>query len=387
MEFVRSDPHTIGIELELQLLDPETLDLVDGIMPLMDFYPEARKVKPEFIQNTVEITTDICAGADELYADLVGVLHDVYTRCTQLNMALCASGTHPFSRRLALITPQPRYLRMEKTGGVQSYVQITFATHVHIGMESGQQAIEVMDKLRPFIPLLIAISANSPFWRGLESGFVCYRQRILAASRSYGIPPAFGSWQRCVDFFDMARRTGIFNSVHDVHWDIRPRPHLGTIEVRCFDAQSSIGDATALAAFVRALICFLKEHETGQLSKMGMPRTLAWWLERENHFQASRQGLKARCIVDEAGESKPLEEIWQQVYESITPIAKNLGDLPWLERFRRGIDRAPPYRRQKIAFERKRSFTELVSSLVGELQQDLPTAPGGGKNAGIAERS
>lgn len=370
MQFMSSDPHTIGIELELQLLDPNTFNLVDGIMPLMKFYPDAIYVKPEFIQNTVEVSTKVCTSCDELAVDLASVVRGVHDRCEQLGMALCGAGTHPFSQRLALITPTPRYKRMENISGYQSHIQITFATHVHIGVESGQQAIEVMDRLKPYLPLLIAISANSPFWRGHETGFVSYRQNILAAARSYGIPPTFGSWDKFADFMRTTTKAGIFETINDIHWDIRPRPHLGTIEVRLMDAQSTVSEAISLAAFIRALITYMRESPAAS-DKKKLPQALHWWMEKDNHFQASRQGLKANFIFNEDGESERLETVWKRVFKIIRPIAESLGDGLWLDRLQENISNGPGYLRQLSQYQTNESLPDLVSELTRELEQDL----------------
>lgn len=380
LRFAPSSPQTIGLELELQLLDKKTHDLADGIMPLMEFYPDTTYVKPEFIQNTVEVLTGICGSCDELAGNLVSVVRGVQKSCRQLGMELCGAGTHPFSQRLALITQQPRYLRMERASGYQSYIQVTYATHVHIGVESGQQAIDVMDRLRPLLPLLIAVSANSPFWRGHETGFVSYRQRILAASRSYGIPLAFGSWHKFAKFMETTRKAGIFETVKDIHWDIRPQPDIGTIEVRVMDAQSTVSAAVSLAALVRALVEYLRESRPEDTD--GLPRPLHWWMEKENHYQASRQGLKANVVINENGDTRPLVEMWQQMFEIVRPIAVSLGDGDWIDGLQEMIHTGPGCRYQLDHYRSHGSFQGLVSHLASELERDLGRFPG----AGVADR-
>ena len=370
MEFLRSDRNTIGIELELQLLNPDTLDLVDGIIPLMELYPDAVNVKPEFIQNTVEVTTRICTGCDELYTELATVVRELQQRCRTLNMSICGSGTHPFSQRLALITPQPRYKKMEKVSGYQGHIQITFATHIHIGVESGQQAIEIMDRLKAYIPLMIAVSANSPFWRGHDTGFVSYRHIILAAARSYGVPPSFGTWQRFLDFMQTTTKAGIFETVNDIHWDIRPRPHLGTIEIRLLDSQSTVSEAITLAAFVRTLVNFIRDFPE-MCANPGLPQPLHWWLEKENRFQASRKGLKAIHIHNDAGDSSRLADIWQRVFETIRPVAEPSGDDVWLDRLHENISSGSGCMRQISSYKENQSFTDVVRHMIDELDTDL----------------
>ena len=159
-----------------------TLDLIDGIMPLMEFFPNSEFVKPEYIQSCVELTSCIAENSEQAIAHIEGSLTKLLQRCGELEMDACASGTHSFCRRLALITPLPRYQRIEKDTGYIAHTQITFSTHVHVGMKSGDDAMRVISLLAPALPAFIALSANSPFWRGHETGHAAYRHRILAAA-------------------------------------------------------------------------------------------------------------------------------------------------------------------------------------------------------------
>lgn len=367
MEFRPSRPDTIGMELELQLLDAATLDLADGILPLMQLYPSSVYVKPEVIQNTVEIASKVCGSVAELEAHVRAIAAELRARCAGLGMRLCGAGSHPFSVRPGLITPQPRYLAMERRYGHLSHAQITFATHVHIGMRSGDEAVSMMHRLKSYLPLLIAVSASSPFWHGLDTGFASYRHRVLAVTRSYGVPPSFARWDDFCRFFDTTRRAGLFGSVNDIHWDIRPRPHLGSLEVRAMDAQATVGEAATLAAFVRALVHGLR---TDALPDAGLPHPLSWWIEKENHFAASRLGLAARYIADEAGTVHELSELWRAVYAALVPIATQLGEGKYLERLRKRLETGPGYVTQRMAYQTTGSLKAVVAGLVARLERE-----------------
>ncbi len=167
----------------------------------MEAFPKAPWIQPEFIQSCIEISSKICRGISELEAHLQAVLTDLYRQSEKLGLFLCGAGTHPTCRRLALITPFPRYLRQQALYGYLARTQITFATHIHLGMPCAETAIALMRQIKAYLPILIAISSSSPFWRGYETGFACYRQRILASGRSYGIPPSFEDWSQFCDFF------------------------------------------------------------------------------------------------------------------------------------------------------------------------------------------
>jgi glutamate---cysteine ligase / carboxylate-amine ligase len=299
LEFAPSDDFSVGMEIELQLLDAAGLDLTDGIMQLIEFFPDSEQVKPEFIQNTVEIASPVCADVTELAVSMQGLSTDVLSRADQLSMALCGAGTHPFSQTMALVTPYPRYLAMEQQYSYIAHTQITFATHVHVGVDSGDEAVQVMRELKPMLSLLIGVSANSPYWRGYDTGFASYRRLILAMSRSYGQPPDFANWAEFCEVLDHSRAAGLFDSVHDIHWDLRPRPHLGTVEIRAMDAQSTVAQACALAALIRTMVLYLRRiRGTGDGCRL---QALPWWLHKDNCYLAARDGIDAKLIADESG--------------------------------------------------------------------------------------
>ena len=371
MDFRAGDVQTVGLELELQLLDRHNLDLVDGVLSLLEFFPDNPYVKPESIQNTVELITPVCRSVGEMHAHLQPLLAEVAARCESLDMLLCGAGAHAFGLKLGLITPQPRYRAMEQRAGFLIHSQITFATHVHLGMRDGNEAVVLMHRLKPYLPLLIALSASSPFWRGHDTGCVSYRHRILGASRSYGVPPSFKDWAAFSRFFDTMRHAQVFESVNDIHWDIRPRPQFGSLEVRAMDAQPTVSEAMALAAFVRALVAFLREHP----EHPHLPQPLPWWIEKENHYQASLQGMNAPYIYDEAGHARHLAEVWQHVATAIEPTAAALGETAYLAQLRRTVTDGLSYVRQRRVLAETGLFPAVVQSLAGELQQDCSAMP------------
>lgn len=371
LNFVSSAPFTIGVELELQLLDQQSLDLVDGIIPLMEIYPGNLHVKPEFIQNTVEITTKICKNAAEVAEDLQCVAAGLRENALRIGMRLCGAGTHPFCQRQAEITPLPRYQRLEQECGYISHNQITYATHVHVGMVSGEDAIYVMRRLKPFLPLLIAVSANSPFWRGSESNFASYRHRILSASRSYGIPPSFNSWRQFDAFFATVSHAGVFDHVRDIHWDIRPCPHFGTVEVRVMDAQTTIAEAVMLAALIRVLAVYLLRQKGSPSEDLLIP-ALPWWLEKENHYQATRLGMAANFVCSPLGEVKLLRMVWFELFNELMAVASELGEAEYLERLnRKVVENTIGYIRQRELFRGTGSLFDVVAALASEFDRSL----------------
>lgn len=372
MDFNPSSHRTIGMEMEFQLLDKTSLDLAYRASAILQRYGQDEHVKPEYQENTIEVTSSVCHTADQLLDDVTRRVCRLIETCKEFDIDLCGAGTHPFSTALAIITPRPRYLYMKETEGYISRIQITFATHVHVAMASGDTAIRVMRELKAYLPLFIALSAGSPFWRGHDTKFVSYRHRILAATRAYGIPPSFGSWDEFSTFFATMAHAGVFDTVNDIHWDIRPRPHLGTLEIRTMDVQPNVADAAALASFVRAVTVYLEGTECAD-RPLSMPRPLHWWLEKENHYQASRQGLSAKFISDQDGSVRELSTVFDDVVREIEDVVSSIGDRYHIESLQSLVASGLSHARQRRIYETTGSFTSLLSSLVQELKQEAMT--------------
>ena len=349
MLFSPSPRHTVGVEWELQLLDSESLDLVDGIIPLMEFFPGTTYVKPEFIQSCVELTSKISENSDAAVDHLRTSLDAILQRCRELEMSVCGAGTHPFCRRLALITPLQRYQYMAENTGYLAHTQITFSTHVHVGMESGDQAIRAMSNLIPALSAFIALSANSPFWRGHDTGHAAYRHRILAAAPNYGLPPRFEDWQSFDGFLRTARRSNMITNFKDIHWDIRPHPDFGTLELRAMDAASDLQAVHGLVAFARCLMVRLATASEQEISSV-LPINLPAWIEHQNRFKAALRGLGAEFIVDENGLHRPLKDVIGELIDFCLPVAAEIDETQGMQIVQELLNLPPGYRRQLDAY-------------------------------------
>jgi carboxylate-amine ligase len=368
MQFKGSPTPSVGMEFELQLLDPCTLDLIEGILPLMAQCSPSPWIQPEYNQATVEIKSKVCANIQELSAHLYLVLNTLYSHCGSLGIGLCGSGLHPFCTRPIPITPTSRFLGQKQRAGYLSQ-WITFALHIHVGMPTGDAAIATMGRLKSYLPILLALSANSPLWRGYDTGFASFRQRLLASRRSYGIPPSFETWQQFVSFFTQAQDAGIFSIIRDIHWDIRPQPDLGTLEVRVMDAPSTLRDALMLATFAHVLIVHL--HQcclTGETKDLLSPQH--WWFERENYFQASRLGLTAPYVDNSSGRCRSLKDLAIDVLAMIHPTAVQLNEGEELSLLRDKLEQEPSYAHQRRLLQEMGSQKALVKALLDSLQAD-----------------
>ena len=372
MEFNASPRHTVGVEWELQLLDAVTLDLVDGIVPLMEFFPDTPFIKPEYIQSCVELNTRISQNSEDAVEHLRQLLARVLERCASLEMAVCGAGTHPFGRRLALITPLPRYQRMVKQEGYLGYSQITFSTHVHVGMGSGDEAIHAMGYLTSALPAFVALAGNSPFWRGHDTGHAAYRQRILAATGSYGLPPRFRDWRHFNQFLSAAHKAGMITQLKDIHWDIRPHPDFGTLELRAMDAASDLHTLGGLVAFARSLVVCMANSSADDVRRV-LPLELPDWIERENYYRASHQGLGAAFIYDANGNHRPLRDVLLELIDFCAPVAEELGEVEGLKVARGIVTGLAGYQHQREAYELTQSTRAVAKRLTEMLDANQRT--------------
>lgn len=366
LEFQPSQSESVGLELELQIVDRETFDLVDGIVPLMSRMPDPDHVKPEFTQTTVELVSSPFEAIAPLNRQLRNVLRELSGIGREIGMLFAGAGTHPFSARYVPVTPSPRYRKIEKESGFLSHDKITFATHVHVGVAGPEEMIGLFRDFAASLPVLIALSANSPFWHGSRTGFAAFRHRELATSRSYGIPPELPDWSAFKDCFHQIRGSGIADTMRDLHWDVRPRPELGTIEIRTMDAQSTLSETVAFATLVRALARYFRTTDPDARPEL-MPRRAPSWIERENHFQATHAALDAR-YVDADSRVHRLRAVAETLVAAAAEVSDDLGERAFLEPIERLLER-PGYRRQLAWYEEHASLENVVRELVDVLPE------------------
>jgi carboxylate-amine ligase len=358
------------MEIELQLMDAATLDLTNGILPLLEACREHPNIKAELNQSTVEINSTAFQDMRDLGEELYALTAHVKRKCRDLGMAVSGGGTHPFCSRPATITPLPRYLAMERYGGYLSHMLMTCALQVHVGMATGEEAVAVMKRLRPYLPVFMALSASSPFWWGNDTGYACYRNRVLASMRSYGLPPNFKDWREFSDFYESARRARVFDSFEDIHWDMRPRADMGTLELRVMDNPPTLDEALVIASFIYALAEFLREeYAAGEHTPLIRPSS--YWVEKENHFRASLSGMDAVFIEDGRGNTVHFRKVMEDVLPALAPTAASLGVEEQFTRLTAFLDGEPGYRRQRRVFRETGSLREVAASLVRELDEDV----------------
>lgn len=373
-------PPTVGVEIELALVDKVSLDLTDRVQPLIQPFVGHPDVKPEVFRCAIEVTSPPGRSTSELEAGLLALLADVRRRAGEIGVRLHGGGTHPFSSRYVGVTPEPRFLEAERAGRYLSHTNVTFSTHVHVGMPSAPGCVRALVCLRGAVPALLALSASSPLFHGVDTGFCSFRHRLLAGLRNYGVPPHFDSWEDVESTFTLAERAGIAPTLRDVHWDLRPRPDLGTLELRVLDAQPRVRGSLGLAALVHALLVYALEADQPELGGRLVP-PLPWWVEKENGFRASRDGLDAELVVDRGGATRSARDVVVGLFALAAPIAAQLGESEHLRAALDLLEGGTEAERLRARLHRGSRPDEIVAALVqsldGELdsRRDLGAAP------------
>ena len=361
-------PPTVGIELEWQLVDTTTLDLRDGVVPLVELVGAEPFVKPELLQTAVETITPPGESTGALRPALLELVGRLVDAAAPLGMTLVGAGLHPFCEREIPVTPLPRYVAMERSYGYLAHAHVTYSLQTHVGMPSGDVAVRVARDLRPFLPVLLALSASSPFFEGHPTTFGSFRQRVLAASRSYGTPPRFDDWAEFLQFLDTVERALVFGSYRDMHWDVRIRPDFGTIEVRIMDAQPTIDGSLALSALVHSLLVHLISTKPAD---PGCLEVLPWWIEKENAYRASHEGLDALLVCNTEGTVRPLRDVAEGLFDLVAPTAHALGEDDELARARALLEAGPSYLHQLEVVRRTGSLRAVVRDLANELLSEI----------------
>src|SRR5438874_10988381 len=253
-------PYTIGIEEELMILDGESLELANAIESLLEPAPSG-EIKPELMESVLEVSTDPCANTAEAGAQLRALRRQVGEAAAAKNLAIGSAGTHPFAMwEDQRIVARPRYRDLISALRFVARQEIIFGQHVHVGLDDPDKAIHVANGMRVHVPILLALSANSPFWRADSTGLSSTRTPIFRAFPRVGIPPAYRDW----DHYDREIRfmveSGVMEDYTYLWYDVRPHPKYGTIEIRVCDSQTRVEHSLALTALIQAMVKELAEH-------------------------------------------------------------------------------------------------------------------------------
>jgi carboxylate-amine ligase len=376
IEFLASERTSLGVEMELEIVDRETRELRSGATEVLELLAAGRggehpKAKHELLESTIEIITAVCTTVPEARADLAATLAEVTEQTAPLGMELMCSGTHPFSDWAhQQISPNPRYAQLlEEMQWVGRRLQI-FGIHVHVGVRSAEKAIAIANALSGFIPHLLALSASSPYWMGHDTGLASSRSKVFEGLPTAGLPYQLSGWDEFEAFMATLVSARSINSIREVWWDIRPHPGFGTVELRMCDGLPTLREVGAVAAISQCLVELLNARIDRGYT-LPVPRA---WVVRENKWRAARHGVDAEILTDDTGTLSPLRTEVTALVDELTPIAEQLGCADDLGHALAMLDR-PSYIRQREIVEAGGSLVDVVDSLVDELRGDRPSQP------------
>ena len=381
--FGESPRSTVGLEWEIGLVDSRTADLSQAGPEVLAAVARdvgaprqsptggyAPHVTGEFMKNTVELVTGVCRTVADAGTDLTRSLDQVRTATDRLGLDLMGGGTHPFARGAdQQVGDKERYSRIMERSGVWGTHLIIWGLHVHVGVEHRDKALPLMRAMLTYFPHLQALSAGSPYWAGEHTGYASNRSLLFQQIPSSGLPVPFETWQELEAYAGDMLHVGAVEAFNEVHWDVRPSPTFGTLEVRVCDGPTNLSEALTAAALVHCLV----EHLSTQLDQGRALPVLPTWFVQENKFRSARYGLDATVILDAEGNQGPLVDAVGKLVVELEPVAHRLGCATELAGVRDIVRSGPSYRRQQaVAAAHDGDLVPVVRAMVEEMRTGRP---------------
>ena len=357
---------SIGIEEEYQTIDPETRDLRSHIQS--EILSKAKvalheSVKAEMHQSVVEVGTKVCRNIQEARADILGLRRAMLTLASENGLLLASASTHPFADwKLQEIYPDERYRRVVEDMQLVARANLVFGLHVHIGIEDRNTAIHIMNSMRYFLPHILALSSNSPFWMGMQTGFKSYRSKVFERFPRTNIPDVFANWADYETFINLLVKTNCIDNGKKVWWDIRPHPFFDTLEVRVCDIPMRLDETVAIAALIQATVAMLYKLHASNKSYRIYGRALIM----ENKFRASRYGLDGMLIDFGKEEEIPVRQLMLEYLDLIDDVVDELGSRDEINYIHQMLQMGSGADRQLKVFEQTGDLKKVVDYIVAE---------------------
>jgi glutamate---cysteine ligase / carboxylate-amine ligase len=357
---------TIGIEEEYQTIDPVTRDLrshidVEIIEKSKALLKEA--VKPEMHQSVIEVGTGICADMKQARSEVVQLRRDMISLAKAGDLKLAAGGTHPFADwRDQEIYPDQRYLDIVEDMKMVARANLIFGLHVHVGIEDRETAIHLMNTARYFLPHILALSTNSPFWLGMDTGLKSYRCKVFDKFPRTNIPDYFPSWGEYESFVNLLVKTNCIDNAKKIWWDIRPHPHFQTLEFRICDIPMRADETLAIAALIQATVAKLyKLHAANQGFRL-YRRALIM----ENKWRALRYGLDGKLVDFGKRTEVPLRDLILEYLEFVDDVVDELGSRKEIDYIHTILANGTGADRQLKVFRETGDLTKVVDYMIAE---------------------
>jgi glutamate---cysteine ligase / carboxylate-amine ligase len=353
--------YTVGIEEELMIVEPSSFELVSAIDAMLAHQPPSGEIKPELLESVLEIATVPCADVPTVARELRALRAFARERAQALGFEVGSAGTHPFARwEDQRVVSDDRYRGLIRSLGFVARQELVFGLHVHVGMADPEEAIYVANALREYVPLLIALAANSPLWRGSPTGLMSSRVPIFRAFPRVGLPPRFEDWSDFERRVEALAASGAIDDYTFLWYDVRPHPRLGTVEIRAMDAQTRVEHTIALSALIVSLVKLLTERAREGV-RVADPH---WEVLDENRWIAARHGLDAELIDVASTARVGVRELTRALLEQLAPHAAELRCSAELEGIEDVLRSGNGALRQQIVYEANHDVRELVSEIV-----------------------
>lgn len=372
VKFHASAEPTLGVEWEIALVDATTKDLSNRADEVLDRLPEGvvgTLVHRELLRNTAELVTPVCHTVPEAMGHLAEGMRLVRDAATALGLRLFSAGMHPFAiAEQQRVTKAPRYATLIDRTRYWGQQMVIYGVHVHVGMPAQERVMPVLDSMLRFYPHLQALSAASPYWEGVDTGYASNRALLFQQLPTAGLPFQFASWAQYEHYVADLTTTGVIDEINEIRWDIRPSPRLGTIEVRVCDAMPTFDCVAATTALTHCLLVDLDERcAAGET----LP-TLPPWHVQENKWRAARYGMEAIIITGADNTERLVTEDLTDLLERLQPVATRLGCTEALAKIDDIMTGGASYQRQRAAASSSGGdLRAVVDALTDELDVSL----------------
>ena len=338
---------------------------------------EHPRIRHELMQSTLELVTGICSTVSEAKDDLAVTITELQRMTAGHGILLACAGTHPVSDwRDATMAPIQRYAELvEQMQWLARRIQ-TFGLHVHVGIRDGRKAMPIVNALAAYLPHFLAITASSPFWCGYDTGLASSRSVTFGALPTAGPPHRLTDWKQFEDYMDTLLRAGTIRSIKEVWWDIRPHPDFGTVEIRMSDGVPTLREVGMVTALSQCLVQLFD----AQLDRGYTLPCPSSWVVRDNKWRATRYGLDAIVITDEAGATAPLRDELFELLAELEPVASRLGCQDELSVVSDVLEHGASYERQRAVYARTGDMISVVDALVTEFAEDRFCTHGDGEH-------
>lgn len=328
LPFKSSPSSTLGMELELQLVDTHHFGLISRAKQLIRVIQESdyqTRIKPEVTQSMIELNTSIHDSPKNMINELAAIQDFLLEQAKNFDVYFCGGGTHPFQKwSMQKIFPAKRYMKLSRQYRYLSKRSTVFGQHVHVGVRDGEAAIYLTHAIARYVPQLIAIAASSPFYQGVDTGYHSSRSTIFNAFPLSGTMPYLTNWQDFSAYFYKMKNLKLVESMKDFYWDIRPKPEFGTIEIRVCDTPLTLKKSIQIAAYIQSLSLYLLEEKPHEVAKD------LYYLYPTNRFQAIRYGFEGEFINPYTFERRIIMEDILETIKKIERYANQLGNMGYI---------------------------------------------------------